>query len=133
MAVAFGIDTLHLLAEESAVGGGVAEMVDGDVVMDHLMKDGVLHEFFRQVNAGIDTQNEVGVVPIAEEEPLPTLDKSQFAQERTRMAQFDGNRRQLPAKEAGVVFVETGLYVVYGWYHIRVFLADGPVMVLCIV
>ena len=112
MSVAFGIYALHLLAEEASVGGGIAEMVDGDVVMNHLMKDGVLQEFFRQIKAGIDTQNEVGVLPIAEEEPLPTLDKSQFAEESTGIGEFNGDRRELSAKIACIILVKTGLYVI---------------------
>ena len=46
MTVAFGIDAMHLAAEELAVGGSVVELVDGDVIMDHLMEDGILNEFF---------------------------------------------------------------------------------------
>ena len=67
MSVAFRVDTCHLTAEEVAVRGGVAELVDGDVVMDHLMEDGVFDELFRQVEAGVDTEDEVGIGPFTEE------------------------------------------------------------------
>jgi hypothetical protein len=46
MAVTFVVNALHVLAEETAVSRGVAEMVESDVIMDHLMEDGVLDEFF---------------------------------------------------------------------------------------
>lgn len=46
MPVAFGIDSRHELAEEAAVGGCIAELVDGDVIMDHLMENGILDEGF---------------------------------------------------------------------------------------
>lgn len=59
MTVAFGIDAMHLAAEELAVVGSVVELVDGDVIMDHLMEDGILNEFFGQVKTGIDTEDEV--------------------------------------------------------------------------
>ena len=59
MAFSFGVDARHFAAEELAVGGGVVELVDGDVIMDHLMEDGVLDELFRQVKTGIDTEDEV--------------------------------------------------------------------------
>ena len=59
MTIAFGIDAMHLAAEELAVGGSVVELVDGDVIMDHLMEDGILDELFRQVKTGIDTEDEV--------------------------------------------------------------------------
>ena len=47
MTVSFGINPLHLGAEEFAVCRGVTELVDGDVIMDHLMEDRVLDELFR--------------------------------------------------------------------------------------
>ena len=47
MTVSFCIDPLHLGAEEFAVCGSVTELVDGDVIMDHLMEDGIFDEFFR--------------------------------------------------------------------------------------
>lgn len=46
MTIPLGVDALHLPAEEFAVGGGVVELVDGDVIMNHLMEDGILNEFF---------------------------------------------------------------------------------------
>lgn len=55
MSVAFGIYALHFLAEELAVCRSVAEVVDGDEIMDHLMEDGVLDQFFRQVVTGVNT------------------------------------------------------------------------------
>ena len=67
MTVAFGVDTLHFLTEKAAVGRGVAELVDGDVIMDHLMEDGVFDEGFGQVNTGIDTEDEVRVMGRAKE------------------------------------------------------------------
>ena len=59
VARSFGVDTLHFLTEKAAVGRGVAEMVDSDVIMDHLMEDGVFDKVFRQVNTDVDTEDEV--------------------------------------------------------------------------
>lgn len=67
MAVAFVVNALHMLAEEAAVGRGVAEVVESDVIMDHFMEDGVLDEFFGQVKTGIDTEDEILVSNGAEE------------------------------------------------------------------
>ncbi len=67
MTVAFVVNALHMLAEEAPVGGGVAEVVDSDVIVDHLMEDGVLDEFFGQINAGVDTKNEILIAYRAEE------------------------------------------------------------------
>ena len=68
MAVAFVVNALHMLAEEAAVSRGVAEMVESDVIVDHLMEDGVLDEFFGQVETGIDTEDEI-LVSNRPEEP----------------------------------------------------------------
>ena len=67
MAFSFGIDAMHLAAEELAVGGSVVELVDGDVIMNHLMEDGILNELFRQVKTCIDTKDEVLVSQWSEE------------------------------------------------------------------
>ncbi len=59
MTVAFGVDSFHFTAEELAVRGGVAEVVDGNIIVNHLMEDSILDELFRQVKTGIDTEDEV--------------------------------------------------------------------------
>lgn len=67
MAVTFGIDAFHKLTEKAAVGRSVAKVVESDVIMDHLMEDGVLDEFFGQIKAGINTEDEILVSNGAEE------------------------------------------------------------------
>ena len=67
VAVTFGIDTRHLAAEELTVNGGVAELVDSDVIMNHLMEDGVFDESFGKVDTNVDTEDEVFVAVSAEE------------------------------------------------------------------
>lgn len=108
--VALGVDTRHVLAEEPAVGGGVAKLVDGDEVMDHLMDDGVLDEVFRQINAGIDAENKV-LILIAAKQTLLAASEGDFAQKAFGVGQSNRYRRKLPTKEAGVVVVEARLYV----------------------
>ncbi len=110
MTVAFGVDTLHLLAKKAAVGRGVAELVDGDVIMDHLMEDGVFDEGFGQVNTGIDTEDEVRVMGRAKE-PGAMLGEGEFAEESAGMGKLDGNGRERPAEKAGVELVKAGLNV----------------------
>ena len=110
MAVAFRIDARHLTAEELPVRRSVAELVDRDIIMNHLMKDGVLDECFRQVNAGIDAEDEVLVLETAEESLLAP-DKGKFAKETLRVGEFDRDMRKRTAKETGVEVVKTGLYV----------------------
>ena len=80
MTIAFGVDTVHLAAEELTVGRGVMELIDSDVVMDHLMEDCIFDEGFGEVNAGVDTEDEV-LVAEATKEALLAADKSDFAEE----------------------------------------------------
>lgn len=110
VAMALGVDARHLAAEEFAVGGGVLELVDGDEIMNHLMKDSVLDEFFGQVNADINAEDEV-LVLIATEEALLAASESQLAEEALGMGKADGNRGKLPTEKAGVVGIKMGLYV----------------------
>jgi len=117
MTVAFGVDTLHLLAEKSAVSGSVAKLVNSDVIMDHLMEYGIFDEGFGQINTGVDTEDEVLVMRRAKE-PGAMLGEGEFAEESAGMGELDGNRRQRTAEKAGVKLVKTGLYVGDGWNHV---------------
>ena len=89
--VTFRIDARHLTAEELAVRGSVTELVESDVVVNHLMKDGVFDEGFGQVDAGIDAEDEV-LVSVASKESLLAPDKGEFAEEALGMGELDGNR-----------------------------------------
>ena len=89
--VTFRIDARHLTAEELAVRGSVTELVESDVVVNHLMKDGVFDEGFGQVDAGIDAEDEV-LVSVASKESLLAPDKGEFAEEALRVGEFDRNR-----------------------------------------
>ena len=108
--VAGSVDALHLLTEEAAVGRGIAEVVDGNVIVDHLMEDGILDERFRQVDAGVDTENEV-LMAYGSKEPCTMLNKGYFAEEGAGVRQFDRDRRKGTGKETGVVGVKARLYV----------------------
>ena len=116
MPVTGGVDALHLLAEEAAVGRGIAEVVDGDVIMDHLMEDGILDERFRQVDAGVDTENEV-LMAYGSKEPCAMLNEGYLAEEGAGVRQFDRDRWKGTGKETGVVLVEARLYVRYRGNH----------------
>ena len=95
MPVAIGIDARHLAAKEPAVGGGVAKLIDRDIIMDHLMEDGVLDEVFSDRS----------------EEPRAAAGKGHFAEEGARVREFDRDRRQGRSKETGVELIKAGLYV----------------------
>ena len=119
MTVALGVDTRHLAAEEPAVGGGVPELVDGDIIVDHLMEDSIFDEGFGQVDTGIDTEDEVFVTG-GSKEPGAMPGEGQFAKESAGMGELDGNRRQRIAEEAGVKLVKAGLDVGNRWDHANV-------------
>ena len=108
MAVAFGVDTLHFTAEELTMGGGVTELVEGDVVMDHLMKDGIFDEGFWEIDTRVDTEDEIFVAEAAKETLLAT-DKGDLAEEAFGVGQFDRDRRKGTVKETGIELVKAGL------------------------
>ena len=117
MAVAFGVDTLHLAAEKTTVSGSVAELVNGDVIMDHLMEDGIFDKVFGQVDTGIDTQDEVFVTGRAEE-PGAMFGEGEFAKESAGMGELDGDGRQGTAEKTGIELTKTGLDVGDGGNHL---------------
>lgn len=116
VAVTFGIDTRHLAAEELAVSRGVAELVDSDIVMDHLMKDGVFDESFREVDTDVDTKDEI-LVAVFAEDALFAAGEGDFAEEAFCMGEFDGDRRKRPTEIASVVLVKAGLDIRDGGDH----------------
>ena len=119
MAVAFGIDTRHLTAEELAMGGGVMPLIDSDIVMNHLMEDGVFDEGFGQVDTDVNTEDEIFVVVTAEE-TLFAASEGDFAEEAFCMGELDGNRRKGPTEIAGVVLVKAGLNIGNRWFQFKI-------------
>ena len=117
MAVAFDVDTFHFLTEEPAMGRGVAELVDSDVIMDHLMEDGIFDEGFREVNAGVDTKDKILVIVTAEKS-LFTAGKGDLPEESFSMGELDWDRRKRTAKIAGIELVKAGLDVRNRWFHL---------------
>ena len=117
MAVAFGVDTLHLAAEKAAVSGGITELVDSDVIMDHLMEDGIFDKVFGQVDTGVDTQDVVFVTGRAEE-PGAMFGEGEFAKESAGMGELDGDGRQGTAEKTGIELTKTGLDVGDGGNHL---------------
>ena len=109
MPVAIGIDARHLTAKEPAVRGCVTKLIDRDIIMDHLMEDGVLDEVFGEVDARVDAEDEV-LVAKRSKEPR-AAGKSHFAEEGARVREFDRNRWQGRSKETCVELVKAGLYV----------------------
>ena len=67
-----GVDVIHHLPESSAVGGGVVDLIVSDVVVDHLMDDGVLEFGFIEIEALAYTQPEIREMLLAKE-PNPLL------------------------------------------------------------
>ena len=89
VAVVEAIDPGHHGPEAGAMGRGVAEAVVDDVVVDHLMDDGVLEFGLGEVDARIDTQYEVLAAVGAPERADAGI--GQFAEEAPGIAEPDGN------------------------------------------
>ena len=120
MAVAFGIDTRHLAAEEPAVGGGVMPLIDSDIVMDHLMENRVLNEGLGKVNADIYTEDKI-LIAVTAEEALFATGEGDLAEEAFGVREFDGDRRKGPTKIAGIVLVKAGLDIGNRWFQFKIY------------
>ena len=84
MAVSRGVDAAHMLAEEPTVRRSVTELIDRDIIMDHLMEDRVLDEFFRQIHLCIDTKGKI-LVTRGTKEPGAVTSKSKFSKKSAGM------------------------------------------------
>lgn len=84
------------------------------------MEDRILNELFRQVDASIDTKHEI-LIARRPEEPRTMTGKSDFAQKRAGVTEFDTDRRKSTTEETGVVLVEMGLYVRNRWFQFMIY------------
>lgn len=92
VAIAGCVDACHLGAEETAMCGGVAELTDGNGIVNHLMQNRILYHLFRQIELYIDAQHKM-LVPIRAKQPLTPLDIGHLPQEAPGMAQLNGKGR----------------------------------------
>ena len=116
MAVCFGVDPIHFAAEEKTVSGGVVELIESDIIMDHLMEDRVLNEGFREVNTRVDTEHEV-LVAVLPEKALFAASEGEFAEEAFGVGEADGDGRERPTEETGIEIIKAGLDVGDGGDH----------------
>ena len=92
MPIAFLVDTCHLSTEEPTMRGGVLQLIDRNIIMNHLVQNGVLYQFFRQVNSNIYTQHKIFIF-ISPKQALPFAHKSDLTQESLGVAEFDRQGR----------------------------------------
>lgn len=97
------------------MGGGVGELVHTDVIVDHLMEDGVFHFLLRQVEGCADFQHKTRFLHFAEE--LDATLVAQLSEERAGTARLDGEWWELPIEAEAIEFVEFGLDEADGWNH----------------
>lgn len=84
MAVSRSVDAAHMLAEEPTVRRSVTELIDRDIIMDHLMEDRVLDEFFWQIHLCIDTKGKI-LVTRGTKEPGAVTSISKFSKKSAGM------------------------------------------------
>lgn len=109
------VDGFHHLAKDFAMGRGVFNPVYTDIVMYHLMDDGVLPLLFRQVEAGAELQPEVEELRAMKQRA--TLLCRTLSHEGPGSAQLQGRHGQRTAKHLGIEFLEPLGYEIYGWFH----------------
>lgn len=119
VAISFSVDTRHLTAEELAVDGGVFPLIYSNVVMNHLMKDGVFDEGFGKVNTDIYTEDKI-LIAVTSKETLFAAGKGDLAEEAFGVGELDGDRWQRPAEIACVVLVKAGLDIRNRWFQFKI-------------
>lgn len=119
MPIAFSVNPIHFTAEEKAVRGSVMQLIDSDIIMNHLMKDGIFDKGFGQVDTGVDPEREI-LIAVGTEEPLFAAGEGEFAEETFGVGKFDRDRRELPVEETGIEVVKAGLYVRNRWFQFMI-------------
>ena len=94
----------HHGAENLAVGGCVLDFLLPDVAVDHLVYDGVLNLFLREVMAGAYPEAEV--ISAHSKARDAFCPESALAHIRGGIAEFDGNLLQFSVEHESVVLVE---------------------------
>ena len=61
MPIAHAVYPLHICSKEFSMRRGVAELVITDIIVNHLVENGVFHHIFRQIDTGIDIQREIRI------------------------------------------------------------------------
>ena len=69
------VDIVHHLTKDLAMSTRVLNAVEMDIIMYHLMDDGILHFIFRQVKADADTETEIVEFHLTEQFPLFLIHK----------------------------------------------------------
>ena len=64
------VDVVHHLTKDLAMSTRVLNAVEMDIIMYHLMDDGILHFIFRQVKTDADTETEIVEFHLTEQFPL---------------------------------------------------------------
>ena len=123
MPAKLAIDVVHDLAEERAVCRGVFQLVVADVIVYHLVDDGIFHNVFGQVDTGIDAQAEV--VEFSSAKELTAFLIHTLSEEGLGIAQLNRQHGEFTAKHLAVELLKFLLYVGYGSLHGSGFIAGG--------
>jgi len=80
------------------------------------MEDGIFDERFREVNAGIDAEDEV-LIAVLTKKTMLAASESEFAEEAFGIGETYGDWGKLPAEIAGVEVIKAGLDIGNGGNH----------------
>ena len=111
-----GIYIIHHTTENPAVCRGVLQVVRQDVIVYHLVDDGILKESFRHIPTPGDDELKVLIFP-----PTPKCASAlvaQLAKQSACRTQPDWQWGQCSREDQGIEFVELALDIFYGCYHI---------------
>ena len=109
------VDVIHHLPKDLAMSTRVLNAVEMDIIMYHLMDDGILHFIFRQVKTDADTETEIVEFHLTEQFPSFLIYK--HAKEGLGIAKLNGKNREFIIKNKMIKLPKLILNVFYCWFH----------------
>ena len=109
------VDVVHHLPKDLAMSTSVLDAVEMDIIMYHLMDDGILHFIFRQVKADADTETEVVKLHLAEQFPSFLIYK--HAKEGLGIAKLNGKNREFIIKNEMIKLPKLIFNIFYCGFH----------------
>ena len=82
---ALRIQTSHLRTEKPTMRRAVLQLINHDIIMNHLVEDNILHHLLGQGYARVDTENEIEIMPLAAEQ-FALLAKADLAEKSLGIA-----------------------------------------------
>ncbi len=107
---------VHHLPKDLSMSTCVLNAVEVNIIVYHLVDDGILYFIFWQVKAGADTETEVVEFQLTEQFPSFLIYK--HAKESLGIAQLNGKNREFIIKDKMIKLPKLIFNIFYCWLHL---------------